>query len=291
MWINQNDPILSDRNVRLGLAHSLDFDRALRTVFRGDYERLQHTFEGYGWGYSHPDIRARPFDLILADQYFDEAGWSDRASDGIRMKDGRRLSVRISYATDDHTAWLVVLREEAKKAGIELALQLLDPSTWSNQLTEKTFQITYVSYTNNVTPNPWQSWHSDNANVSDTNNITNTAIPELDDVIDRFDAATTLEERVRLSHEFQEIIYETGAVIPSFKIPYVREAYWRWLKLPEAHSVRRAGSIFAPIGNHQTEVGGLFWIDEQAREETLAARAAGRSYEPIDIVDTTWRAP
>ena len=288
LWINQNDPILSDRNVRYGLAHALDFDRALRTVFRGDYDRLQHTFEGNYWGYAHPDIRARAFDLGLADRYFDEAGWTDRASDGIRMKDGQRLSVLISYATDDHTPWLVVLREEARKAGIELALQLLDPSAWSNQLTEKTFQISYVSYTNNITPNPWQSWHSDNANKPDTNNITNTAIPELDAVLDRFDAATTLDERVRLAHEFQEMIYETGAVIPSFKIPYVRETYWRWLRLPESYSVRRADEIFAPIGN-QGHIGGLFWIDEQIKAETLAARDAGRSFEPINIVDTTWR--
>ncbi|MGD8340387.1 MAG: extracellular solute-binding protein [Gammaproteobacteria bacterium] len=283
LWINTEDPILSDRNVRFGLAHSLNFDRVLQTVFRGDYERLQHTHEGYYWGYENTDIRAREFDLELADQYFDAAGWTDRASDGIRMKDGQRLSVRISYGTDDHTPWLVVLREEARKAGIELQLQLLDPSTWSNQVSQKTFQIVYLSFTTNITPNPWQAWHSDNAGRPDTNNITNTAVPELDDVIDRYDAATTIEERIRLSHEFQSLIEETGAVIPTFKIPYIREAFWRWLKLPEFYATRSSGEIFDPFAE------GLFWIDEAARADTLAARREGRTFEPINIVDTTWR--
>jgi microcin C transport system substrate-binding protein len=289
LWINQSDPVLGDRNVRYGLAHSLDFDRVLRTVFRGDYERLQHPFEGYLWGYSHPDIRAREFDLELADQYFDAAGWTDRASDGIRMKDGRRLSVRISYATDDHTPWLVVLREEARKAGIELALQLLDPSTWSNQLTEKSFQIIYVAFSGYIVPSPWQSWHSENANVTDTNNITNTANPELDEVIDAFDVATTLEERVRLSHRFQELIYAEAAMIPTFKIPYVREVFWRWLKLPDDYGTRTESGVMHSDGVFNPFATGLMWIDEDERAATLAARRAGETFEPIEIVSSAWR--
>lgn len=285
LWINENDPILGDRNVRLGLAHALDFERVLRTVFRGDYERLQQSLEGYYWGYTDPDIRARGFDLALADRYFDDAGWTGRDSGGIRTKDGQRLSVRISYATDEHTPWLVVLREEARKAGIELALQLLDPSTWSNQLAEKSFQIIYVSRGTNLTPNPWQAWHSDNADKPNTNNITNTKDSVLDDLIDMFDDSTTLDERIALSHLIQERIHETASFIPAWKIPHIREAYWRWLRLPETHATRISEEIFNPM------VEGLMWIDEEARAETLEARQAGRAFPPLNIVDRTWDTP
>lgn len=285
LWINQSDPILSDRNVRLGLAHSLDFERVLSRVFRGDYERLQQSLEGYYWDYTNPDVRAREFDLSLADGYFDEAGWTDRDSDGIRMKGGQRLSVRISYATDEHTPWLVVLREEAKKAGIELTLQLLDPSAWSNQINERAFQVTFLTFSTYLVPNPWGTWHSDTANDPNTSNITNTANPVLDDLIDRYDAATTLAERVSLSHEIQEQIHDTAAFIPTYKIPHIREAFWRWLKLPDTHATRISEEIFNPL------VEGLMWIDEEERAATLAARSAGETYEAINIVDTTWSTP
>jgi microcin C transport system substrate-binding protein len=69
----------------------------------------------------------------------------------------------------------------------------------------------------------------------------------------------------------------------------VRETYWRWLRLPEWRSVKTANEVFAPLG-HEPYVGGLFWIDEDMRAETLAARAAGRTFPAVDIVDTTWRA-
>ena len=80
-------------------------------------------------------------------------------------------------------------------------------------------------------------------------------------------------------------IHETGAFIPSYKIPHVREAFWRWLKLPDTHATRISEEIFNPL------VEGLMWIDEDERAATLAARAAGESFEPINIVDTTWRTP
>ena len=86
-----------------------------------------------------------------------------------------------------------------------------------------------------------------------------------------------------MSHEFQELIDETGAVIPTFKIPYIREAFWRWLKLPDEYATRTAGEVFDPFSE------GMFWIDEAARAETLEAREAGRAFEPINIVDTTWQ--
>ncbi len=69
---------------------------------------------------------------------------------------------------------------------------------------------------------------------------------------------------------------------------YVRETFWRWLKLPEWHSVRMVSEannsgVFEPISL------GVFWIDEEEKAATLEARASGRTFPPIDIVDETWR--
>jgi microcin C transport system substrate-binding protein len=291
LWLNTDDPILADRNVRLGLAHSINMDRVLETIFRGDYERMQIQHEGFFFGYTNTELAAREFDVDKAGEYFDAAGWSEYGRDGIRVRDSRRLSLTISYGTDDHTPWLVVIREEARKAGVELNLQLLDTGTWGTQVGEKTHQILVLTFRpNTFAPSYWQGFHSENAHIPQTNNITNTDIPELDELIDEYDAATSLATRVDLSHRIQEIIYDHVPMIPTYKIPFIRETYWRWLRLPEWHSVRTANEVFSPIG-HEPYVGGLFWIDEAMKADTLAARRAGRTFPPVDIVDTTWRTP
>jgi microcin C transport system substrate-binding protein len=287
MWLNMDDPILADRNVRLGLHHSMNVDLMLNQLLRGDYERLNMHYEGYG-DYSNPSIRPRPFDLAKADEYFRAAGWSERGPDGIRVKNGQRLSLTVIYGTADHTARLVVLREEARKAGVELNLQLQDASAYFKQIQEKKHQIGWMAWSPQHIPAFWEHYHSDNAHKPQTNNITATDDPELDKLIieqrDTADYAT----RIRLAHEIQQRIHDIGAFIPMYKVPYTREVYWRWMKLPEHRGVRMTDRLFdALTENLRTD--GLFWIDEDVKRETLEARAAGRAFEPVTIVDETWR--
>jgi microcin C transport system substrate-binding protein len=283
MWLNSDLPLLSDKNVRYGLAYSMNWDAVLRTVLRGDYPRLRMHFEGYYWGYSNPTIQPRPFDLGLADQYFNAAGFTQRGPDGIRTKNGQRLAVNVSYATQELSPQLVLLREEAKKAGVELNLQLLDPSAWGTQVGEKKHEIVMLTFGVGLTPTFWQHYHSANAHMPQTNNITNTDDPDLDKLIDEFEAGTDLPTRLRLSHEIQQIVHDLADYIPSYKIPYVREAYWRWVQLPESHATRTSTEIADPF------LLGTLWIDDSVRAETLAARTAGRAFAPTTIVDETWR--
>jgi microcin C transport system substrate-binding protein len=286
-WLNLDDPLLADRNVRYGLSHSLNIDRAISTVFRGDYSRLNSAFEGFSWDYTNKDVKALPFDLAKANEYFDAAGWTQRGPDAIRVKNGQRLSVTISYGTDEHTAWLIVVREEARKAGIELNLQLLDPATWGRQLQEKKHQIILMSLSRTLTPSFWQAHHSDNAHEPNTNNVTNTDNPELDALIEEFDRTAELERRVALSHQIQRIIADEQSFLPLYTPTYVRETFWRWMKLPEWHSVRTADDLNGGVFDATSL--GLFWIDEEEKAATLAAQASGRTFPPIDIVDETWR--
>jgi microcin C transport system substrate-binding protein len=255
-------------------------------VLRGDYERKQTQNEGYG-DYSNRSIRARAFDLGKADQYFRAAGWSERGTDGIRVKNGQRLSLRVSYASDDHTARLVVLKEEARKAGVELTLQLLDATASYKQTMEKKHQIAWMAWggSGDIAPRYWEFYHSDNAHKPQTNNITNTDNKLMDEKIIAYRDATDKASRVRLAHELEQMVYDDGAFIPSYKVPYTREGFWRWLKLPASHGTRTSESMFDPFG----PAGGLFWIDEDEKAEVLKARILGTPFEPINIVDETWR--
>ena len=282
LWLNTDDPVLADRNVRLGLAHAMNIDLLLSTVLRGDYERLKTHHDGY-WDYSNPNIQPREFDLQKADEYLDAAGFPNRGPDGIRMRDGQRLSLRVVYSTQEHTPRLVLLREEAKKAGIELNLQLLDSSAAFKQILEKQHQVAWMAWGIGLTPRFWQHYHSENAHKPQTNNITNTDNPEIDALIMEYRAATDKETRVRLAHQLEQMVHESGVFIPTYKVPYTREAYWRWLRLPEHYASRTTEVIFNPM------VEGVFWIDEEIKAETLAGKDRGDTFEVVNIADTTWR--
>jgi microcin C transport system substrate-binding protein len=285
MYLNESEPLLTDIKVRKALAHAMNIDKVIRTVLRNDYERLNTMNEGYG-DYTNTSIVARAFDLNHANQLLDEAGWQQRNKEGIRTKNNQVLSLRITYSQPAHTERLVILKEEALKAGIELNLQILDGSAAFKQILEKKHQIAWMGWSGGgISPVYWEFFHSDNANKPQTNNVTNTADPMLDAKIIAYRDATEKLTRVALAHELEEMIYQRAVVIPTFKVPYTREAFWRWLKLPAFYGTRSSESLFDPFGS----TGGLFWIDENEKIQVDKARKLGNSFPTAIIRDDTWR--
>ncbi|NQT56287.1 MAG: ABC transporter substrate-binding protein, partial [Desulfobacteraceae bacterium] len=242
MWLNQDREIFKDRNVRYAFAHAMNVQKIIEKVLRNDYFRLEHGFMGYG-RYSNNTIRARQFDLDKVRYYMNQAGWQ-RGSDGIWEKNGKRFSVEVSYSQDDHTPRLVVLKEEAKKAGIELRLQKLDPSAAYKKVLEKKHDVAWSGWSTSLRPQYWEHFHSINAHRPQTNNITNTDDPDMDKLIDAYRDSLDEEERIKLSVKIQEKIHEIGAFVPTFMVPYVREAYWRWWKLPKVPGTKQSTSLF-----------------------------------------------
>ncbi|MFH2064059.1 MAG: extracellular solute-binding protein [Pseudomonadota bacterium] len=284
MWLNQDREIFQDRNVRYAFAHAMNIEKVIKNVLRDDYFRLEHGFVGYG-RYSNTDIKARRFDLDKVDQYMKASGWS-RGPDGLWSKGGKKFSVEVTYSFDEHTPRLVVLKEEAKKAGMELRLQRLDSSATFKKFLEKNHDVAWMGWSTSLRPQFWEHFHSVNAHKSQTNNITNTDDPEMDQLIDAFRNSLEEEERIQLSRKIQSRIHEIGCFVPTFMVPYVRQAYWRWWKLPEVPGTKMSGDLFSPFGG---TTGGLLWYDPDLFAETKQAMKAGKAFQPVTIVDETYK--
>ena len=291
LWLNQDKPILSDINVRLGLAYSLNIEKVNQQVLRADYQRKNTIHSGYG-KFSDNTIRARPFDLDKANQYFEKAGWGERGSDGIRVKDGKRLSLTVTYGTKEHTPRLVVLKEEYKRAGVEINLRLLDGAASFKSVLEKKHDIWWGALIGGRWPQYWGQFHSVNAHKSQTNNFTNTDDPEMDRLIEAYRSAMNTDERVKLAHALQQRIHEQAAWIPTLDVPYTRVLYWRWIKLPKPPGTRIGGPSVAPFdfaSAFDVSDGGIFWIEKDAKKQTLSDKKKGKAYEPVTIIDTTYK--
>jgi microcin C transport system substrate-binding protein len=262
----------------------MNVQKVIDSVLRGDYFRLNQAYVGYG-DYSDPTIMAREYSITTVEQLMTKAGWQ-RGSDGIWTKGEMRFSVEVTYGFDEHTPRLVVLKEEAEKAGIELRLQKLDATATFKTFLEKKHDVAWMGWSTNMRPSYWQSWHSDNAHKVQTNNITNTDDPTLDRLIDAYRASLDESERIALSLKIQRAIHDQAAFVPTFMVPYIRHGYWRWLKLPEAHGTKKSDSLFDPF-NAMT--GGLFWFDKDVYDETQKAMKDKRAFPPVTITDDRFK--
>lgn len=283
IYLNQSDDLFKDINVRYAFSHAMNIQKVIENVLRNDYYRLENGYVGFG-EYSNNTIKARRFDLEKVTEYMEKSDWI-RGSDGIWTKDGKRFSVSMTYSADRQTRRLVVLKEEALKAGLELLLDKLDSATAFKKISEKKFQAASIAWGVSLRPRFWEHYHSVNANKPQTNNITNNVNKEMDVYIDQYRDSVDAEERKILSRKLQEYVHTACDFVPTYMVPYTREAYWRWFKLPEKKGTKQSNTLFSPF---DTAIGGLFWHDENTYAETQTALKKKSPFEPVTNTDKTY---
>ncbi|ELP5729745.1 ABC transporter substrate-binding protein [Vibrio vulnificus] len=287
LWMNVSTPLLDDLNVRKGIMHASDYDGMIEKITRGDYSRKPHAL-GAGHGkYDLPNPVAPKFDPELAIRHFEAAGFSQIGSDGVRVNDkGQRLSFSITYGFAHHTPRIAYLKEQAKKAGLEFELKLVDGSSAFKFILEKKHELAFLDMGTSDVPAYWEYFHSANANRPQTNNHTNFSTPELDELIMAYKNEFDLEKKYNYSHQIQQIVTDANVIVPGYMVPYTRVGYWRWLKYPQAAMTKKSEVLFTSGG----AIGlGTFWIDKDVKKETEKAVKSNKAFAPVTIIDDTYK--
>ena len=273
--MNRNYKFFKDKNIRIAFQHAINLDKVIKRVLRGDYERQPSISYGFG-DYSNTEIKPRSFDLERANKLLDAAGWQKRGPDGIRVKNGEKLSVPLVYRAKIHEERYVVVREDAKKAGIDIQLKFMDPSTGFKFIRDKKSNFTAMGWAPYNYPQYYSRYHSDNANKRQTNNISNTASPELDKLIEGYRSSTDRKERTATAKKIQQWVHDDAAEMPTFLVPYYRFGHWWHMKFPQTLTTKFNDSVSL----FKWDDGGTFWIDKKNKP---------KFGKEVVVVDETYR--
>lgn len=289
IMLNVQAPVFEDRNVRYGLYYAINIDKMIDTVLRGEYARyhnigLGHVFAGIQ--FDDNTIRVPDFDPEKAAEYFEMGGFTEIGADGIRVNDaGERLSFELLYSAPHHTERLSVLKEEAKKAGLEIELNLMQEGMFTTIL-EKQHEAWWGGMSTSLYPSYWQYFHSSNAFDPQTNNFFGYASDEMDRLVDAARDTGDLEEKAELTKQIQQLVHEDALVVPSYYVPYWRGAAWKWIRFPGWLTQRYHDDFYDPITGTSGYVG-YMWIDEDIRDEVMQAMKDGVTFEPRTFIDDT----
>jgi len=117
-----------DENVRKALAMAIDRTPIIEELLQGLSEAATSPI-GLGWA-SPEGLSNPPYDPEGAIALLEESGWVD-SGDGIREKDGQRLTLEISTPAGQQVRELTeqVLQEQFKAVGIELVINNVPAAT------------------------------------------------------------------------------------------------------------------------------------------------------------------
>jgi ABC-type transport system substrate-binding protein len=269
--MNLETEILKDKNVRLGIAHALNIQKMIDLAMLGDARQADTISTGYR-GYANLDLKARAFDIEKATGYLEKAGWTQIGADGIRIKGGQRLSIKLLYFHPPEKEYIMILKEEATKAGIEFKPDTYDANTVFKFVQDKKHEMVWHgwnAWSNVRGPTYYSGYHGSLAGKPNNNNFCNFADSEVDRLIETYRNSNDINERKKLAQEIQALVHDACIAIPTYYVPFSRAATWRWVRIPDAAELPTSELIFDYD---------LYWIDEEMKQETLKAMKAGKTF-------------
>lgn len=219
--LNMRNPKLNDIRVRKALAHAINRDKINQTVFLGEMRKTESFVHPLQFTYNK-GILPFNYDINIANQYLDEAGWRDTDGDGIRDKniDGKNtplsLEIKLNQGNESRKNTALVIQEELKKIGVAVSITAKENSVLIEELDKLDFEMNINAFT--ISPrisDPKQIWHIENSKVGGDNK-TGWGNAESDKMIDDMIQELDPEKRQESYLKLQQMIHDDVPFIYMF---------------------------------------------------------------------------
>lgn len=207
--LNLENPIFKSKNVRLALYHLLNRDLMIEK-FRYGMD-LPATGPWYQQSiYADKNVMPIGFDPKKALELLRTEGWKDTDGDMIldKMIDGKKenLSFTILEPSKDFEKYLTIFKEDAKKAGVEVKIKVIEWNTFIKLLNERKFEAVRLGWSaGSIEIDPKQIWHSSSIEGGGSNFI-GYKNPVVDKGIDDARMTTDTAKRIEiLKNVYREI--------------------------------------------------------------------------------------
>jgi microcin C transport system substrate-binding protein len=221
--LNLNRPIFQDVKVRKGLAHLMN-RREMNKKFFYDKRELTAGPVYKQSEYADPSVKPIEYDVKEAAKLFKDAGWADTDKDGVLDKviNGKKtpLKFTIFNANPDRTKFFTMYKEDAKKAGVQIDIQLIEWNSFVKLLEERSYDAITLSWgAGSINWDPKQIWHSASAAKGGSNFI-NYKNPKVDELIDKARETLDKSDRKKILHQVYRMIAEDVPYIFMFNEKY-----------------------------------------------------------------------
>lgn len=156
--LNTTRPVFTDQNVRAAFMKSVDVPTIVKALYFGIYKPASTALSPATTDYAGNVPNPNSYDPKAAAALLDKAGWQV-GGDGIRQKDGQRLTVLYIEATpnrDNRQDIATFVQSYARQVGIEVKIQLSQTAQLLPIIQKNDYDVAGLSLVN-IDPNVMDS--------------------------------------------------------------------------------------------------------------------------------------
>ncbi|WP_326824682.1 ABC transporter substrate-binding protein [Streptosporangium sp. NBC_01756] len=223
IWRNTGRAPFDDVKVRQALTLAVDRKAIIDSVSFGQWKIATGFVTPSTPDYASALEGRIGYDPAEAGRLLDEAGWTAKGADGIRTKDGRRLTA-IALDTGvnpQNTQILVQTQAAAAKAGIDIQIQNVTAQVASDRTATGDFDISVGIWTTNTADVLWIQYASDNITTDERRGQNTTRLSDgpLDKLLKQARETTDGKARADLYARAQARLIELAPAVPLYNRP------------------------------------------------------------------------
>ena len=210
---NADGQFFNDRRVRTAMTHAFNRQSSIENNMHGLGRIVTGSFFIDGPDYDH-DIEPWAFDLHRAAELLEQAGWQDNDGDGIREKiiDGEMVNFEFGILTygyrPEFVAAMEAYRNDLRRVGVVMNIEPVEWSVMLERMQQKDFDAYTGGWVLGWEADPYQIWHSSQADVPRGSNRVGFRNAEADEIIETARRTFDPEERQALFRRFHQIVHE-----------------------------------------------------------------------------------
>ena len=210
---NGDGNLFNDKRARRAMTHAFNRQKIVAEVFHGLGTVVTGSFH-MDTPWNDDTITPYPFDLEKARALLAEAGWTDSDKDGLLDREigGERrnfeFNMLIYNSRPEIKTMMDIFKTDLLKIGVKMNISPLDWPTMQKKMDDKEFDAFTGGWGLDWEPDPFQLWHSSQADVPKGSNRVGFRNKEADQIIEESRRTTDFAKRKALFHRFHAILHE-----------------------------------------------------------------------------------
>ncbi|QEM68386.1 peptide-binding protein [Geobacter sp. FeAm09] len=207
MGYNLRHPLFKDKRIRQALTAAIDKDELIHGVLFGMGQKAVGPIPPGRWAYN-PNVRDIAYDPKHAAELLAQAGWREKNSAGILMKDGKPFSFTILTNQGNQQRLLTaqIIQQRLRYVGIDVKIRIVEWATFLKEFVDKgNFEAVMLGWTTTPDPDMFDVWHSSKTNPGELNFV-GFKSAEVDRLLVEGRSTFDLEQRRKAYFRIQEIM-------------------------------------------------------------------------------------
>ncbi|HIJ88839.1 MAG TPA: peptide-binding protein [Desulfuromonadales bacterium] len=209
MGYNLRHPLFGDKRIRQAMTAAINKDELIQGVLFGMGQKAHGPIVPGRWAYN-PAVRDIGYDPQHAAELLAQAGWKEKNSDGILVKDGKpfKFTILTNQGNQQRLMTAQIVQQRLRQVGIDVKIRIVEWAAFLKEFVNKgNFEVVMLAWSISQDPDMYDIWHSSKNKPGELNFI-GFNNPEVDRLLIEGRNTFDIEKRKRAYFRIQDILAE-----------------------------------------------------------------------------------